>query len=202
MKLAAIVSCFALQALWAQQREPAFEVYGLTGAYYHGNISVARDWKPQFGAGLLAPLGRNWGALLDVTTSVVTAYWNLDGTPVESGGDNFARERRVVFVPSFVRLWRRERFSIYAGGGLGFEHERQHSRVVPVIGRDDNGQPILGAGPQEYRVTRTDTTLALRFGTLVSLTDRVVLRGGLTLLPRYIDESASTSFEFGIGYRF
>lgn len=48
----------------AQQREPAFEVYGLTGAYFHGNLSIARKWKPQFGAGAMAPLSTNWGISL------------------------------------------------------------------------------------------------------------------------------------------
>jgi hypothetical protein len=44
----------------SQQTKPAFEVYGLTGVYFHGNLSVATVWKPQFGGGVLAPFGRNW----------------------------------------------------------------------------------------------------------------------------------------------
>jgi hypothetical protein len=185
----------------AQQREPVFEIYGLTGAYFHGNLSIARQWRPQFGAGALAPLGRNWGILFDVTTSAVEARWNPDGSAEESRESNFARERRVALMPSIVRLWRRERFSIYAGGALGFEHERQRSRVRPTVGHDANGRPILADNFQDAESTRTDAMLVLRFGTLVSLAPKVVLRGGFSWLPRYTDERASSSLEIGVGYR-
>ena len=136
-------------------------------------------------------LGRNWGALLDVTTSAVEGRWNPPGTPAGGSEVNFSRERRVALMPSFVRLWRRDRFTIYAGGGVGFEHERQKSRVRPVIGRDPEGAPILAAEFQDLRDSRTDAMLVLRLGTLVSLTPRVVLRAGFSLMPRYVDEKAS-----------
>jgi hypothetical protein len=67
--------------LWAGRREPAFEVYALAGGYVHGNMvlplgpSLPPQWRPQLGAGLLAPLGRRWGVLFDVTSSSVADYW-------------------------------------------------------------------------------------------------------------------------------
>ena len=186
----------------AQQREPAFEVYGLTGAYFHSYPSIARQWKPQFGGGVMAPLGRNWGALFDVTTSALEASWNHDGRPGTDPGSSFTRERRIVLMPSLVRLWRRDRFSIYAGGGLGFDHDRQHSRLRPIVGHDANGQPVLADDFQNTSSTGTDTTLLLRAGAIVSLTRTVVVRAGYSLLPGYIDEKPSMSFEFGVGYRF
>ncbi len=187
-------------AMLAQQRQPSFEAYGLTGAYFHGNLSASHEWKPQVGGGVLAPLGRKWAALFDVTTSAVEGNPSVDGFPVPESG-NFVKERRVALIPSVVRMWRRDRFSIYAGAGWGFEHERQHYRVRPIIGRDANAGAILGE-PTEGRANRTDAMLALRIGGLISLTPKVTFRAGYSLLPRYIDESASKCFEVGIGYRF
>jgi hypothetical protein len=160
----------------AQQRDPAFEVYALTGAYFHSNVSVAQEWKPQFGAGVLAPLGRKWAAMMDVTTSTVEATYQP--------GDRYAHERRVVLMPAFVRLWRMDRVSVYFGGGVAFEHERQRNSMSASL------------------FTRTDRTLHARVGTIVSLTRRVVARTGFSWLPRYIDEKPSSSFEAGVGYRF
>ncbi|MCL4853048.1 MAG: hypothetical protein KJZ78_16940 [Bryobacteraceae bacterium] len=187
---------------WTQQREPAFEVYALTGAHYHGNLSLAREWKPQYGAGVLAPLGRNWAAVFDVTTSATEAWWKHDGFPGTGPDDNFTRERRIIMVPSVVRLWRRDRFSIYAGGGVAFEHRRQRTRQRPIVARGPNGEPILGPDFEELNPRSTNRAAALRIGGIVSLTRKVVLRTGYSLLPRYADEKASQSLEFGIGYRF
>jgi hypothetical protein len=188
--------------LLAQQREPAFEAYALTGAYLHANLSAAIEWKPQLGGGILAPLGAHWAALCDVSTSAVEAYWKADGLPGAAPEDNFTRERRVILLPSIARLWRRDRFSIYAGGGPGFEHERQHSRFRPIIGRSEQGQAVLADHFETTGSTRTDTMLALRAGALVSLSPKIVVRVDFSLLPRYVDETASKSLQAGIGYRF
>jgi hypothetical protein len=186
----------------AQQREPAIETYVLSGAYLHGNLSIAALWKPQWGGGVLLPVGSKWAGLIDVTTSLVTAYWKHDGAPGATPDDNFSRERRIVLSPSFVRLWRRERFSVYGGGGLGFEHERQQSRIRPIVARDEQGRPVVGPVYVDYRANRTDATLVLRMGTVVSLSPRIVVRGDFALLPRYMDERASKSLAIGVGYRF
>ncbi len=186
----------------AQQKEPAFEVYGLGGLYFHGNLSVSYEWKPQFGGGVLAPVSRNYGLLTDITTSSVEGFWNHDGFPIGGPGSNSAKERRIVLTPSFVRLWRRDRFSIYAGFGLGLEHERQRARARPIVSRGPNGEPVLGPDFRETATTRTDTMLVLRTGGLINISRRVVARIGFSLLPRYVDEAASKSVELGLGYRF
>ena len=156
-------------------------------------MSAAERWKPQVGAGGLLPLGRNWGALLDVTTSAAEA--------VPDGG-GFVTERRIALIPSIVRLWRRQRYSIYAGGGWAYEHERQHSRIRPVVGWEPDGRPILSGTFVESRASSTNAMLALRAGAIVNLTQRIVLRTGFSFLPRYVDEDASKSVEFGLGWRF
>ncbi len=45
----------------AQQREPAVEVFALTGGYFHGNQSIASEWRPQFGAGNYRPARQAFG---------------------------------------------------------------------------------------------------------------------------------------------
>lgn len=201
MKRLAPVFVFALLAS-AQQREPALEVFALTGSYFHGNLSVAREWKPQGGGGVLLPLGRRWGALFDVTTSAVEDYWKYDGMPGAGPDDNFTRERRVALTPSLVGMWRRDRFSVYTGGGIGWEHERQHTRHRPLIGRGERGEPILADQFRDFTATRTDAMLVLRIGTIVSLSRHIVARADFSLLPRYVDEKASKNVAFGLGYRF
>ena len=186
----------------AQQREPAVEVFALAGGYFHGNQSIASEWRPQFGAGIVAPLGRRWATVFDVTTSAIETFWKPDGRPGAGPSDNFTHERRVVLTPSLVRLWRRERFSLYAGGGVGFEHERERTRLRPIVARDENGQPILADEFQDTRFSLTHATLLLRGGTIVSLTGRAVLRVEFSLLPRYVDEKASKGVTVGFGYRF
>ena len=59
------LALFALQApLRAQQRDPAIEVYGLTGAYFFGNSSNLLkngEWRPQIALGGLFPPGSEVG---------------------------------------------------------------------------------------------------------------------------------------------
>jgi hypothetical protein len=106
------------------------------------------------GAGVLA-LKRNWGVLFDVTTSAFEQYWRYDGQPGAGPGDNFTRERRIVVIPSALRLWRRDRFSIYAGIGLGWEHRRQRDRLRKIIARGEHGEPILAEEFENSSATST-----------------------------------------------
>ncbi len=116
--------------------------------------------------------------------------------------DNYTRERRIALTPSIVRMWRRNRFSIYAGFGVGWEHERQRSRYRPIIARDNQGRPVLADEFKNVSTGRTDAMLALRVGTIISLSRRIVFRADFALLPRYVDEKASKNLTAGIGYRF
>lgn len=163
--------------LAAQQSQPAVEVFAL-------------------------PLGRSWGALADVTTSVAESYWKPDGGPGAGPNDNFTRERRIALIPSIVRLWRTDQFSIYGGGGVGFEHRRQRTHFRPIIARGELGEPILVDEFQDVTPSSTDAMLVLRAGAIVSLSRAIVFRADLSFLPRYVDEKASKSLAAGIGYRF
>ena len=187
----------------AQQREPAVEVFAMTGSYFHGNQSVG-VWSPQFGAGVVVPLGRRLAAFFDVTTSGFEIFWKQGVGPVPHGGpdDIFIDQRLVVFNPSIVGMWRRERFSLYAGGGVGFENEHERSRHPRVIGHDEGGQSILSDEIQHYNSRGTTATAVLRGGAIVSLTRRTVFRAEYSLFPKYVDEQGSRSFTVGFGIRF
>jgi opacity protein-like surface antigen len=208
MKLA---QCALLASLFAatgasQQTQPRIEVFVLTGVYMQGNqvfapqsFALGRQWKPQFGGGVLAPLGRKWAAVFDATTNTAEGRWAWDGT---GPAENFARVRRIVLTPSVLRMWRRERFSIFAGGGLGIEHDLERSRYRPIVARDENGRPVLAPDFQERDSTHTGRGLLLRAGTIGNVTPRFVVRAGYLYLRRYADERPSHGLEFGIGYRF
>lgn len=194
----------------AQQRKPAIEVFGLVGGYVHGNMllspqsfSLPPQWRPQLGGGLLAPLGGKWGILFDATASVVEDYWKWDGHPGAGPGDNSSRLFRVSLLPSVVRLWRRDRFSVYVGGGPGFEHDRETNRFRRIVARDERGQPVVAQEFTQTRVSYTRPALCgFRAGSIVNLSPRVVLRSGYSYLRRYADERPSQGLEAGIGYRF
>ena len=51
--------------------------------------------------------------------------------------NDLTTQRLIAILPSFVRLWRRDRFSIYAGGGLGLEHQRQHIRYQQAFPQEN-----------------------------------------------------------------
>lgn len=181
----------------AQQKDPAVEVYALTGSYYHGNAAGSANWEYQFGAGILAPITRKWAAILDVTTSESKDIVDFDG---QGGPYARFRERRYVFAPSIVRMWRFDRFSFYAGGGIAAEHMRQRDRVRENLGIED-GQIKFGEY-QDFRSNNTNAALLLRGGTVFNVTHRIVARADFSFLPRYTDERPSKSITFGVGYRF
>lgn len=188
----------------AQQRNPAVELFALGGAYRFGNTFwVLPWWRSEFGGGVLAPLGRRWGLLCDLVTSRVEGQrlWGGYFFP-EGRGDGymFSELRRLSLTPSFVRLWRRDRFSIYGGVGVGFERDWQRTRLV-VIATEAMAGRILYEGP-ERRDALTRGGLALRAGGLVSLGRRLVLRTGYRYVRAYTDEKGAMGFEVGLGYRF
>ena len=114
-------------------------------------------------------------------------------------------QRLISILPSVVRLWRRDRFSIYIGLGLGFEQQRQLIRYQPAYQRENpDGSRIL-VRPEEFVESRDVVSVIpfnLRAGMLMSLAPRVVLRGGYSQIAAYWDTAASKSLEVGIGYRF
>jgi len=204
--------------LRAQQREPAVELYGLTGAYYFGNrANVLKGGKlnPQAAVGVLFPLGSRWAVLADGVASHLEVnegpHGPYDGHPYSEfyrvnsdvRNEDVTTQRLIAILPSIIRLWRRDRFSIYLGGGLGWEHQRQLIRYRPVREhRDGSGRLVRAEGFVDSRDSVSAVPLLFRAGMLVNLAPRTVLRGGYSHILGYLDTPASRSLEVGIGYRF
>ena len=145
-------------------------------------------------------------------TGTAAFYQRNPGIPDE----DHSTQRLIAVLPSLVRLWRRERFSLYLGGGLGCESQSQsiRHRLVTELTDPDGERPVDEMGgftygtlvrAEEFTETTdvvTSSTLILRGGVLVSLAPRVVFRAGYSFLPAYIDTPASQSLDVGIGYRF
>ena len=218
--LAATLQLCSWEPLCAQQRDPAIEIYGLTGTYYFGNrrdVLKGGEWKPQFGAGVLIPLGAKWALMIDGVTSHLEVnegphnqytYHPFTEFYRQNPGiqnNDVTTQRLVSVLPSVVRLWRRDRFSIYAGFGLGFEQQRQLIRYQPAYEQENpDGSRVLVRNEEfvESRNVSSIPPLNLRGGVLVSLAPRIVLRAGYSLVGAYFDTAASQSLEVGIGYRF
>ena len=211
----------------AQQREPRIEVYGLAGAYateVDGGLL-----KPEFGSGVLVPLGSKWAALVDFSVGLerLNEYMWEPGDPGHPEAVFYARNphltlededrRRVATIrPSIVRMWRRDRFSIYVGAGFGLEseHNRWHfQRVRHVydeegneVGRESEDDVFGTLVRDEHFTSGVDWThnkaLIGRFGVLTNLTRRIIVRGGYSCVMTSIDEPLSGAIEVGIGYRF
>ena len=126
--LAATLQLCSWEPLCAQQRDPAVEIYGLMGTYYFGNsqnVLKNREWKPQVGVGALFPVGSKWALMIDVVTSRLEVNEGPHGPYTDHSFSEFYRvnpgvqnndlttQRLIAILPSFVRLWRRDRFSIY-----------------------------------------------------------------------------------------
>ena len=208
------------QPLCAQQRDPAVEIYGLTGAYYFGqspNVLKNRQWNPQFGVGGLFPLGSKWALMIDGVTSHLEVNEGFHDQYTDHPFSEFYRvnpgiqnndvtkQRLIAILPSIVRLWRRDRFSIYIGGGLGLEHQRQRVRYQPVnVQENPDGSTTLVRAEEflESRDAVSVGSLIFCAGMLINLAPRVVLRGGYSLIPGYLDTPSSQSLQVGIGYRF
>ena len=218
--LAATLQLCSWETLSAQQRDPAIEIYGLTGSYYFGNRShvlKGGEWRPQFGIGGVFPLGSKWALMIDGVTSHLevnegphnrythhpfTEFYRLN--PGIQNNDR-TTQRLISVLPSIVRLWRRDRFSIYIGLGLGFEQQRQLIRYQPAHEQEGpDGSRIL-VRSEEFAESRDVVSIMpfnLRAGVLVSLAPRVVMRAGYSQIVGYVDTAASRSMEAGIGYRF
>lgn len=204
--------------LGAQQRDPAVELYGLTGAYYFGNranLLKGGEWNPQAAVGVLFPLGSRWAVLTDGVTSRLEVNEGLHGPHDDHPYSEFYRvnpgvrnedvtmQRLIAVLPSIIRLWRRDRFSIYLGGGLGWERQRQLIRYRPVREHPDgSGRLVRAEGFVDSRDSVSAVPLLFRAGMLVNLAPRIVLRGGYSHILGYLDTASSRSFEVGIGYRF
>lgn len=218
--LAVTLQLGSWETLCAQQRDPSIEIYGLTGTYFFGNTSrvlKGGDWKPQFGAGVLFPLGAKWALMIDGATSHLEVNEGPHGPKTRHPFTEFYRvnpgiqnndvttQRAISVLPSVVWLWRKDRFSIYIGGGLGFEQQRQLIRYQPAHERENHDGDRILVRSEEFVESRDVVSimpLNLRAGVLMSLAPRVVLRAGYSQIVAYVDTAASRSLEVGVGYRF
>ena len=203
----------------AEQPDRAAEVYGLTGSYRFGNRSnvlKGGEWNPQAGVGFLVPVRSRWAVLTDIVTSRLERnegpHGPLTDHPIpnfykrnpEVRDEDFTTQRLVALLTSIVRIvpvYGSNRFLVYVGAGLGLEHQRQHIRYRPVHGRPD-GQLVRDEAFTDSRDSVWAYPLILRGGFLMGLTRRLVLRGGYSHIPGYLDAAASRSLEVGLGFRF
>ena len=194
-----------------QNQDANLQIFFMGGPYSYGNLIISpqsspipKQWRPHIGVGTLwVPRGWNWGALVDLTTSTREFHWKWDlGTHAAGPNDNFSRVRRFSLVPSVVRLWRRETFSLYAGVGLGIEQDREQNRFRDIVSRDEAGQPIVADEFTETNIKGSQGVLVFRGGILIALTPRIGARFGYSYLRRYADHDPAQGIEVGIGYRF
>ena len=175
---------------------------------------------------MLLPLGRKWAALVDTSYGVLRLN-ESSGLDSKSPEAVFYRRnphltnegdsaRRVATIrPAIVRMWRRDRFSVYVGAGLGVESEYNRWRFRRVrelydeagnlVGESEN--EIYGTLVREESFTAGDNwshaaALIGRFGVLLNLTPRIVVRAGYSCVMTYLDKPLSGAIEAGIGYRF
>ena len=186
----------------AEQRKPALELYGLGNAFEWGELG----WRPELGGGMLAPIGRRWGLLWDVTGRwdartyhrpfVVYLNGRVDGQSQMS-----IRYSQLSLIPSVVRLWRRERLSVYAGAGLSYLIGWERSWFRGVVTADEEVLRRLGG---EHRRSHLETGSALTFrsGVLFSLGRRAVLRTGWRHEFHGAALRCCAAIELGVGYRF
>ena len=206
----------------AQQAEPRFELYGLSGFYSTGTRWA--PFQPQAGAGVLVPLGRDWAVLVDATgdtrqTDLIELYEDTyrrefyERNP-EAVDDDVRLRRYATLRPSLVWMLRRHRFSVYVGAGMGFEWYQVRARFREVRhAHDDNGflyedaeesVPVLVR--DEQYTERDDwsrgTVLIARFGVIGDLAPRITVRAGYSCLMDDRDHSLAGAVEFGVGFRF
>lgn len=219
-----------------QQRDEAIELYATTGAYFFGSdphILKNDHWAPQATVGALIPRGSKWGIMVDATLSELRLNEGLHHpdtghptslfykvNPSVSNEDQSTQKMLAVF-PSAVGLLRRDRFTVYFGGGMGFEHHRQTIRYRNVGALDEvdvegaafrslveSGDVLVGNEYFRHKAFSTSrdvvTSPALFFhgGVLASLSKRISMRAGYSWILTYLDALPSQSLNAGIGYRF
>ena len=209
------------------QRKPRIEMHGLLG-FYSTQVHSGR-LKPEVGVGVLLPVGPKFAVLVDATAGVPRVNENQwkPGDPFDLQTVFYARNLHLFNVdedwrmvstlrPSVVRTWRRDRYSIYAGVGLGLEFERNrwhYQRILQVFDEEGNAVGLESEDHLIGKLLREDTftsgkrryvqkSLVVRSGVLVSLTPRVVVRAGYSYLINSVGDPLSGAIEASIGYRF
>ncbi len=206
----------------AQQSEPRFELYGLSGVYSTGTRWA--PFQPQAGAGVLVPLGRDWAVLVDATgdtrqTDLIELYTDsyrrefYERNP-EAVDDDVRLRRYATLRPSLVWMLRQNRFSVYVGAGMGLEFYQVRDRFREVRhAHNDSGflyedaeetVPVLVRDEQytEWDDWGRSTVLIAGFGVIADLAPRITVRAGYSFLMDDPDNSLAAAVEIGVGFRF
>ena len=206
----------------AQQAEPRFELYGLSGFYSTGTRWA--PFQPQAGAGVLVPLGRDWAVLVDATgdtrqTDLIELYADsyrrgfYERNP-EAVDDDVRLRRYATLRPSLVWMLRQSWFSVYVGAGMGFEWHQVRDRFREVRhAHNDSGflyedaEETVAVLVRDEQYTEWDywgrsTVLIARFGLIADLAPRITVRVGYSCLMDDPDNSLAGAVEFGVGFRF
>ena len=219
-----------------QQRDKAVELHAMAGAYFFGsnpNLLKNDHWAPQVTLGTLIRRSSKWGIMVDATFSDLRLSEGLHHPETEHPTSLFykanpgvpnedrSRQKMLALFPSAVGLLRRDRFTVYFGGGMGIEHHRQTIRYREARALDEidiesvefrslveSGSVLVGNDYVRYNAfstlkdTVTNTALFVHGGILASLSDRITLRAGYCWILTYLDALPSQSLGAGIGYRF
>lgn len=215
--------------LFAQPSDASIEVFGMTGAYYfaqESHLFKSRRSAPHFGAGTLIPMNSKWGILLDGQLSRLELNEGLHDPLAGHPSSIFYRvftnipnedvtiQWQLSIFPSIVRTWRKDRFSVYLGGGLGCAYDHQTIKHRPVHGNFSvNADGELSLDPNDSELVRsedfevrTDAIFApilhVSGGVIVSISKSLLFRSGLTINPTALDAPLAKSLQFGIGFRF
>ena len=205
----------------------------MTGSYYfanQSNVFKSRVWGPQGGAALLLPFRPKWSLLIDGQVSFVEVpeglhnpltlhpsvfYYQLNP---HVPNEDFTNQSQISIYPSFVRMVRKRKFSVYFGGGLGVTHLRQAITHRPVSGdvaflpESEAMGGELQLDPVRSDLVRSDSfevskdsilQLAPHFsgGVLLNISRRVRLRAGLVIHPTALDAPLGKSVLVGLGFR-
>ena len=230
ISLPILLLVFVLPA-WAQQREPKIEFYGMTGSYYfaqESNLFKSRRWAPHFAVSALFPIKPKWGFILDGQASKLILneglHDPLTGHPAslfyrvhtDIPNEDVTTQWHVSLFPSLVRMWRRDRFSVYFGGGVGSSHDHQtiihrpiHGDMDFLFGPDDElllDPEYSDLVQSEDFEIRKDYIHFLAFhlngGIIVNISKRFVFRSGISVNPTALDSPLAKSIQIGLGYRF
>lgn len=203
--LAALAAVACPGLVLAQSRE-APTLY-VTGGVYSAGIQIRpqrnelpRLSQPQVGVVVMLPVGTK-AIGLEVATSHVNGTWQWDGRRGPAADNNFASVRRIAVVGHAGRRWRGDRLSIYVGGGVSLEQQREHHRLRDLIGRA-NSQPVLSDVWTEERYSIAYFTPVLRIAMDANLRSPLSLRSAYTFAVRYADMPMVHAIDIGVGVRF
>lgn len=206
----------------------------MAGTYFAGSDSQLLENGERFShvtLGLTLVDGRKWAVMID--TTLFAADKQAEGPGQPGSFSLFYRANPAVanqdrtthslsgFFPSVVRLWRRDRFAMYFGGGLGYERRRQSARFqetgrldgVDADGAEfralvESGDVLVANGYYRFEAFASRSSSIVRpaafvhAGVLVGIWKRLGLRAGYSWIVSDINSPPSQSVAAGLGLHF